>query len=385
MSRDQRPIYLDHQAHAPIDPRVAAALADAFLMLDSNPHATHAAGLAAHAAVEAARHQVAMLIGAGPAEILFTSGATESNNLAILGLVERLAAVERPRVLVSEGEHPSVLAAAEATGMKVDRIPLLSSGRIDLSALEELLSSGTGLVSIAMANHEIGTIQPMVEIAARVRAAGALLHSDLAQAAGKVAIDASLFDVASLSSHKLGGPVGVGALYIRRSVRRHLRPITHGGGQEGGLRPGTVPAPLCFAFGEACRIAREEMGEEAERVRRLRDDLLAQLAEVGGVEVNGGLEERLPGNLNLSFAGVDAEALVLRLREAVAFATGSACTSASLEPSHVLAAIGIRGPRAEGAVRLSLGRSTTAEDVQRAAQIIAAGVKALRTTYRRVA
>jgi cysteine desulfurase len=382
--QNQGPIYFDHQAHAPIDPRVADRLASAFREYDANPHSAHQPGDIARRAVEEARLQVAGLIGAESAEVLFTSGATESNNLAIGGLRDWLAASHSPRVLVSAGEHPSVMAAAAAFSTKVETVPLLSSGVVDLGQLERMLGGAAGLVSIAAANHEIGTIQPIAEISRITRSAGALFHSDLAQAAGKLPIDAALLDLASISSHKMCGPVGIGALFIRRSLRRHLRPILHGGGQEANLRPGTLPAPLCVAFGEACRFARDEMGGETDRVTRLRDGLLLRLTDLGGVSVNGG-PARLPGNINISFDGVDGEALVLRLRPTVALSTGSACTSASLEPSHVLAAIGVTGERAEGAVRISLGRSTTPEEVRAAGNAIAEAVTTLRSTRRRVA
>ena len=381
---DGGPIYLDHQAHSPIDRRVAKVLACAFVDLDANPHSTHVAGETARKAVELARWQVAALIGAEPAEIVFTSGATEANNLAFGGLGERLRALKRARVLVSAGEHPSVLSAAAAFFDEVVCIPLTAKGTVDLATLERQLGNGAGLVSVAAANHEIGTVQPIGEVSKLARAAGALVHSDLAQAAGKIPVDMAALDLASISSHKLGGPVGVGALAVRRTLRRHLRPIQHGGGQEGGLRPGSVPAPLCVAFGEACTITLSDMRDEGARIAGLRDELLERLAQVGGVAVNGG-GERLPGNLNLSFEGVDGEALVLRLRPQLSISTGSACSSTSLEPSHVLAAIGVTGRRAEGAVRISLGRSTTVAEVAAAGEAIAAAVAALRATLRRVA
>jgi cysteine desulfurase len=381
---DEGPIYLDHQAHAPIDRRVAAVLSRAFIEFDANPHSSHLAGETARRAVEAARGTVASLIGAESAEVAFTSGATEANNLAFGGIHGRLAAARSSRVLVSAGEHPSVLAAASAFFDSVETIPLEATGTVDLEALERLLRGGAGLVSVAAANHEIGTVQPLGEISRLARAAGALLHSDLAQAAGKIPVVMGLLDLASISSHKLGGPVGIGAIAVRRTLRRHLSPLLHGGGQEGGLRPGSLPAPLCVAFGEACSLAAAEMADDALRLTRLRDGLLARLQLLGGVIVNGG-PNRLAGNINLSFEGVDGEALVLRLRGEVAISTGSACTSTSLEPSHVLAAIGVTDRRAEGAVRISLGRQTTEAQVATAGNAIAAAVTALRATLRRVA
>lgn len=382
---EARPIYLDHHAHALLDPRVAALLADAFLAFDANPHSLHVPGEAAHRAVEEARAALAALIDCGPGEIIFTSGATEANNLAILGLAEHCAATGRSRILVGAGEHPSVLAAADhAAKGQAERIPLLANGKVDLDALDDMLGPDVGMVSIAAANHEIGTIQDLAAISDRVRRAGALFHSDLAQAAGWIAVRADLLDLASLSAHKIGGPGGIGALFVRRRYRRHLSARSHGGGQEHGARAGTVPAPLCIAFGAAANLIMTERDASAVHVGALRDALLEQILAAGGVSVNGG-PDRLPGNLNISFDGVDGEALVLRLRNEVSASTGSACTSQSLEPSHVLTAIGLDGTRAQGAVRLGLGKATTALEVDRSGKAIVAAVQALRALARRAA
>ncbi len=379
------PIYLDYHSHAPLDPRVAEVLADGFRRFDANPHSLHVHGEQAHKAVEAAREHVADLIDAEPSEIVFTSGATEANNLAILGIGHRLGFLGNTRILVSAGEHPSVLAAADAVANgPVERIPLLEDGLVDLIKLDRLLESGSGLVSIAAANHEIGAIQPLAHIAEATTRANVLLHSDLAQAAGKIAVDAKLIDLGSVSSHKLGGPVGIGALFVKRRLRRHLRSSMFGGGQEAGLRPGTLPAPLCVAFGEACRIAKDEMHAEARRVSALREELHRRLATVGGVELNGG-NHRLPGNLNVSFLNVDAEALMLRVRSAVSVSSGSACTATSLEPSHVLKAIGLSSQRAESAIRFGLGRFTTAADISTTADVVIDAVLTLRAMTRKVA
>jgi cysteine desulfurase len=338
---EARPIYLDNHAHALLDPRVAAVLCEALTTFDANPHSLHLPGEAAHRAVESARRDIAALIGSAPGEVVLTSGATEANNLAILGLSHYCASLGRPRVLVGAGEHPSVLAAADfiSNGEAV-RIPLLSDGSVNIDALKSLLCSEIGIVSISAANHEIGSIQNLAEISALVRSAGALFHSDLAQAAAWIAIDSDLLDLASLSAHKIGGPIGVGAMFVRRRHRRHLVAQTHGGGQEHGARAGTVSAPLCVAFGEAARLALSEREATAVRIAALRDGLLRHLMTATGVRINGGAN-RLPGNLNVSFDGVDGEALVLRLRNKVSLSTGSACTSQSLDPSHVLTAIGL--------------------------------------------
>lgn len=380
-----RPIYLDYHAHAPIDPRVAAVLSTALTDLDANPHSGHRHGEAARAAVEECRRDVATLLRSDPSEIIILSGATEANNLALKGLAAGVAATAAPRILVGAGEHPSVIAAANAVqNGAVELVPLDSDGTVDMDALSRLLARGADIVSIAGANHEIGTIQPIAEIARLTRGAGAILHSDLAQCAGRIAVDGSLPDAASVSAHKFGGPIGVGALMIRRRLRRKLQPMLVGGGQEGGLRAGTVSPPLCVAFGTACRIAVESIAEEVPRVTALRDDLLARLGAIGGLHVNGG-PSRLPGNLNVSFDGVDGEALVIRVRDRLSISTGSACTSSSIEPSHVLSAIGVGPNRAEGAIRFGLGRFTTPAEIGKAAGIVAEAVNALRSTLRWVA
>ena len=378
-------IYLDHHAHAPMDPRVAHLLIDAFQRFDANPSSSHAPGEAAWNAVEAARAEVADLLAVEPAEVVFTSGATESNNMVMAGHRRLTSPSHNEPILVASGEHRSVLVPAAREAGGAAQVPLTEDGTVRMNVLESMLLKGASLVSIAAANHEIGTIQPIAAIGELCRRHDTLFHSDLAQAAGKIRLDLHTVDFASVSSHKLGGPTGVGALIIRRRHRRHFRPTFLGGGQEGGLRPGTVPVPLCVAFGEACRLARTEMDADAARIAALRDELLDQLATVGGLQVNGG-GPRLPGNLNVSFDGVDGEALAIRLRDSVAISTGSACTSASLEPSHVLIAIGLSGRRAEGALRFGLGRSTTADDVAGAAEAVIEAVTTLRSaTSRRAA
>lgn len=381
----RKPIYLDYHAHALLDPRVAVTLADAFSTLDANPHSNHAPGEAARQAVEIARQQVADLIGCASGEIVFTSGATESNNLAIRGIASLARERAARRILVSAGEHPSVLAAAdEAAGGEAERIPLLPTGLINLQALEAMLDPSVFLVSVAAANHEIGTIQPLAAISGLAHSVGALFHSDLAQAAAWIDIDSSLLDLASLSSHKLGGPVGIGALFVRRRLRRFLKPLNLGGGQEHGARSGSVPAPLCVAFGAACAIAAAERVSDSDRVGQLRDGFAARLMNIPDVCINGG-EIRLPGNLNISFEGVDGEALALRVRDYISVSTGSACTSTQLEVSHVLKAIGLDDRRAESALRFGLGRATTAGELEFAADIVAAAVQDLRALTRRAA
>jgi len=380
------PIYLDYHAHSPIEPSVLVRMMEAFRAADANPHSTHKAGRAAHAAVELARSQVAELIGARTSEILFTSGATESNNLALTGLADHLLASGRNRIAISAIEHASIIEKARSmarSGWFVDLVPVHRSGLVDLVALDAIVGEATGMVSIAWANHEIGSIQPIDEISRLVRGKGALLHSDLAQIAGKRSVDASLLDLASLSAHKLGGPSGIGALFVSRRLRPKLKPLLLGGGQEGGARSGTLSAPLCVGFGAACALWSVGMAQESDRVARLRDRLRARLLALPGANENGDAAARLPGNLNVRFQEVDGEALVLRLQEEVCLSTGSACSARTLEPSHVLLAIGLSGPDAETAIRIGLGHGTTPDDVERAADAIENAVSALRSTRRR--
>ena len=375
------PLYMDYNAHAPMDPVVLRRMATAYGEFDANPHATSMEGEAALGALTEARGEVAKLINARPNDIVFTSGATEANNLALLGIAYHLEATGRRTIVVSAAEHPSVLRAADhlgAQGYDVRPAPLRHDGQLDLEHLDVLLDRTVGLVSVAAVNHEIGAVQPIADIASRVRAVGALLHSDLAQAAGKVDLDAKWFDLGSLSAHKLSGPTGIGALYVSRPLRRVMRALQLGGGQEGGLRSGTLSAPLCVGFGVACTVARQAMPEERARVAELRDRMLTGLIRIGGVEVNGGLQRRVPGNLNVTIRGVDAEALVLRVRPRLSIATGSACTAQSMEPSHVLLALGLSREEAESAVRISLGRFTTEAEVDLAVEILADAVDALR-------
>ncbi|MES0050605.1 cysteine desulfurase family protein [Mesorhizobium sp. M0053] len=382
----EAPIYLDYHSHAPIMPRVLERLIAAYGASDANPHSTHLHGASAHEAVEEARSQVAELLGSRGSEIVFTSGATESNNLALGGLAEHLWAKGKRRIVVSAIEHSSVIEKAKALvrlGWHLDIVPVVRGGQVDLAALADVADEMTGLVSIAWANHEIGVLQPMDEIARIVHAAGGLLHSDLAQIAGKLPISTSILDIASISAHKLGGPTGVGALHIARRLRSKLTPMLLGGGQEGGARSGTVAPPLCVAFGEACSIAHGEMGQESVRLRQLRDGMRDRLLALRGAALNGDQDARLPGNLNLRFSDVDGEALVLRLQDEVSISTGSACSSRTIEPSHVLLALGLSRQDAETSVRIGLGHGTTTGDVERAISAIEHAVASLRSTRRR--
>lgn len=366
---------MDYQATTPTDPRVVAAMQPYWSEIYGNPHsADHAFGWDADSAVETARAQIAQSIGADPDEIIFTSGATEANNLAVLGTVR--ASQERQRIIISAIEHKCVLAAAQAAaeeGYEIIPIPVTAEGVVDVARLVELIDERVALVAVMAVNNEIGSLQPLRAIAERCNVMGTVFHSDAAQALSVLPLDVAQLgvDLMSLSAHKAYGPKGIGALYVRRGLKVRPRPILHGGGQEAGLRAGTLPTPLCVGFGEACRILADERDCEAERVMELRDLLLRRLQEtVPGVQVNGTLHARHPGNLNLRFIGAEASVLLQNLHPHVAASTGSACTSGQPEPSHVLRAIGLTAAEAESSIRLSVGRFTTEDDVDRAARHI---------------
>jgi cysteine desulfurase len=374
-------IYMDYQASTPTDPRVVQAMLPYWTEICGNPHAVdHAFGWAADVAVEEARSQIAALIGAGADEIVFTSGATEANNLAILGIA-RSVSPSRRRIVVSAIEHKCVLGAARAAamdGFEVIAVPVGASGIIDPAAVAAVIDERVALVSIMTVNNEIGTIQPVDEIALICRASGVIFHTDAAQALGVCPLDVaeSHIDLMSLSAHKAYGPKGIGALYVRRDSQVRPHPILHGGGQERGLRSGTLPTPLCVGFGEACRILSHERDDEVARIRDLRDRFLAQLQEIeAGVRVNGALTSRHPGNLNVQFPQRDATLLLQQLQPRVAASTGSACTSGQPEPSHVLRNIGLSANEAEASVRFSIGRFTTATEIDASASILKAALE----------
>lgn len=378
--RPNRPVYLDYQATTPCDPRVVQVMLPWFNENFGNPHSVeHTLGRAAEAAVEGARAQVAALIGADPREVAFTSGATESNNLAIKGAA-RFAAQQgdpRRRVVTIATEHKCVLESVAdlgAEGFEPVVLPVGADGRLDPAVLAEALAVPTLLVSIMAANNETGVLHDLATLAPMARAAGALVHVDAAQAAGKIPLDVAALglDLVSISGHKLYGPKGVGALYVRRRPRVRLAPLFSGGGQERGLRSGTLPAPLLVGFGEACRIAAAEMTEEAARLAALRDRLLAGLrAAVPGIVVNGSLDARLPGNLNLTFPAATAQALMQACPD-LCVSTGSACASAEVEPSYVLRALGIDAEAARRTLRIGIGRFTSPADIDFAVAALAA-------------
>ncbi len=373
-----RPIYLDNQATTPCDPRVVAAMLPLFSQGFGNPHsAEHALGRAAEAAVEAARGEVATLIGAEPREIVFTSGATESNNLAIKGAARFAAAQADPRrrIITVASEHKCVLesvADLAAEGFSTVVLPVRPDGTLDPQALAAALAEPTLLVSVMAVNNETGVIQDIAALAAIARAAGALFHTDAAQAAGKIPLDVAGIDLMSLSAHKLYGPKGVGALYVRRRPRVRLAPLFSGGGQERGLRSGTLPAALLVGFGVACRIAAAEMAEETTRIAALRDRLLAELAAaIPGLAQNAVGAPRIAGNLNLSFPAATAQALMAACPD-LCVSTGSACSSAEVEPSYVLRALGLDPARAARTLRIGVGRFTSAADIDFAVAALAA-------------
>lgn len=380
---DGRPIYLDHQATTPLDPRAYDAMRPFLEERFGNPHSTqHAYGHEAEIAVEAARAQIAHVIGADPREIVFTSGATESNNLAIKGAA-RFVGNRRRHVVTVATEHKCVLESAHALereGFTVSVLPVQPSGLLDLAVLDAAITDDTVLVSVMGVNNEIGVIQPLAEIGARCRARGVLFHTDCAQAAGKIPLDveAMAIDLLSLSSHKMYGPKGIGALYVRRRPRVRLDPLLSGGGQERGLRSGTLPAFLCVGFGAACAVAEEVMDDERDRLAALAARLLEHIRKIPGTYLNGDPERRWPGNLNIAFTGIDAEALLETLAADLAASTGSACSSAAVEPSYVLRALGLDDGRAAGSIRLGLGRWTSADEIDAVATRLAAAVQNLR-------
>jgi cysteine desulfurase len=365
------PIYLDNHATTPVDPRVLAVMLPYFTEQFGNASSkNHTFGWEAEAAVDSAREQVSKLIGASsPREIVFTSGATESDNLAIKGVAQ--AYRERGNHIVTcATEHKAVLdscKALETQGFKVTYLRVQSNGVLDLQRLEESFTDKTILVSIMAANNEIGTIQPVEEIGRLTRKNGILFHSDATQAIGKIPInvDKMAIDLLSLTAHKVYGPKGVGALYVRGTHPRvKIMPMLDGGGHERGMRSGTLNVPGIVGLGIACELGQKEMGGEAERLMGLRERLRTGLVQqLEDVYINGDPVRRLPGNLNMSFAYIDGESLMMGLKE-IAVSTGSACTSASLEPSHVLKALGLDDSLAHASIRFGVGRFNTAEEIE---------------------
>jgi len=376
------PIYLDYSATTPVDPRVAKRMVTFLTEEYGNPASrSHAYGWTAEAAVEEARENVARLIGADAKEIVWTSGATESNNLAIKGAAHFYKGKGK-HIITMSIEHKAVLDTCrelERQGFDVTYLDPEPSGLLDLEKFKAAVRPDTILVSIMFVNNEIGVIQPIAEIGEICRARGIIFHVDAAQATGKVAIDLNTLkiDLMSMCAHKTYGPKGIGALYVRRKPRVRLEAQMHGGGHERGFRSGTLPTHQIVGMGESFRLAREEMGTESERVRMLRDKLLKGLSEMEEVYVNGDLEQRVAHNLNISFNFVEGESLIMAIKE-IAVSSGSACTSASLEPSYVLRALGRSDELAHSSIRFTLGRFTTEEEVDYAIKLLKAKIGKLR-------
>jgi len=377
------PVYLDNHATTACDPRVVEAMLPTFTSLYGNAASrNHVFGWQAEEAVESARAEIAALIGASPAEIVFTSGATESDNLMLKGAA-RYRRSEGDHLVTVTTEHKAVLdtcLALEKEGFRVTYLSPGADGRLDPAVFAAALVPGTTVAAVMWANNEIGTVQPIAELGRIARERGVLFAVDAAQAGGRVAMDveAAQVDLLALSAHKMYGPKGVGALYVRRRPKVRLTPLFDGGGHEKGWRSGTLNVPGIVGMGVAARLARTEGEAESARIAALRDRLLARIAgELAGVQVNGGMDHRLAGNLNLSFDGIEGEALLLALRD-VAVSSGSACSSASIEPSHVLRAIGLSPERAHASVRFGIGRFNTAEEIEFAADRVVATVTRLR-------
>ena len=377
------PIYLDYQATTPTDPRVVEAMMPYFTEHFGNPHSrNHAYGWEAEEGIEIAREQIASLIGASAKEIIFTSGATESNNLALKG-VAQFYKDKKNHIVTLVTEHKCVLDSCrhlEQDGFDVSYLPVQQNGLVDLDLLRETVTDKTAIVSIMGVNNEIGVIQPLAEIGAICREKGAFFHTDCAQAVGKIPLDVNEMniDLMSISGHKIYGPKGVGAIFVRRRPRVRLVAMINGGGQERGMRSGTLPTPLCVGLGKACAIAQEEMGAEAERMKMLSDRFLDKVeGRLSEVYMNGDRDQRIPGNLNLSFAYVEGEGLMMGIKD-LAVSSGSACTSASLEPSYVLRALGVDEELAHTSLRIGFGRFTTEEEVDYAVDRICGEVERLR-------
>jgi cysteine desulfurase len=379
-----QPIYLDYAATAPLDPRVAAVMSDCLRdpALQANAASMHAPGRTVAARIESARAQVAGLIGAPPESIVFTSGATESVNLAILGTA-RAADCGHRHVVTSRIEHRAGQDACrqlEREGFEVSWIKPDADGRVDPAAVAAALRPGTALVSLMHVNNETGVQNDIDAVAALCRNRGVMLHVDAAQSAGKLPIDVAASGVAlmSYSAHKLGGPKGVGALYVRRRPRPALQALQFGGGHEGGLRSGTLATHQLIGFGVACSLAQSALATEPARIRALRERLWQALQPAAPLWRNGAPEPSAPGILNVGFAGIEGESLLLEVDGRLCVASGAACSSATAEPSHVLRALGRSDLAIQASLRLSVGRETTAEEIERAARILVDGVQRLR-------
>jgi cysteine desulfurase len=377
-------IYLDYQASTPMDPGVLAAMEPYYRENPGNPHAVdHAAGWTAQKAIDAASATIAKHIGADPDEVVFTSGATEANNQAILGFAAR-APKQRRRILVSAIEHKCVLAAARASasrfGISLETIPVTAGGVIDLEALGRLMDGDVLCVAAMAVNNEIGTIQPLQDIGRLCAEHGAIFHCDAVQAPLAIPLDVYDLNIGSLSlsAHKIYGPKGIGAIYIRRDLQDQIEPLIYGGGQQRNLRSGTLPTPLCVGFGAAVAILQSQgFDTERDRIAALRDKLESRIFSLGNfIRTNAAGSPRHPGNLNIQFDGYRAEDILAAVQPKLAASTGSACTSGTPEPSHVLRAIGLSAQQAASSIRFSLGRFTVEDDIDSAVQLIGDALQA---------
>ncbi len=377
------PIYLDYQATTPMDPRVIEAMIECMKNDFGNPHSrTHSYGWKSEELIEIARKKVANLINAEEKEIFFTSGATESNNLALKGVANFYKATGKNHIITVTTEHKCVINSArdlEQEGFDATFLPVQKNGLIDLEQLEKAITDKTCLVSIMAVNNEIGVIQPIKEIGALCRKKGVFFHTDAAQAFGKIPLDVNEMniDLMSISGHKIYGPKGIGAIFIRRKPRVRIKPIFSGGGQERGIRAGTLPTPLIVGLGVAAEIAQNEMNKDRAHIKKLSDKLYAGITKQTHVYLNGDKENRYIGNLNFSFAGIEGESMIMALKD-LAVSSGSACTSSSLEPSYVLHSLGVEDELAHTSIRFGIGRFTTEEEIDYAINLLQNKIQKLR-------
>lgn len=377
------PIYLDYQSTTPMDPRVISVMIDCMKNDFGNPHSrTHSLGWKAEELTEIARKNVADLIKADEKEIFFTSGATESNNIAIKGVAHFYGATGKNHVITIATEHKCVINSVrdlEQEGFLVTFLPVKQNGLIDLNELEKAITDKTCLISVMAVNNEIGVIQPLKEIGTLCRKKGVFFHTDAAQAFGKIPLDVNEMniDLMSISGHKIYGPKGIGAIFVRRKPRVRIKPIFSGGGQERGIRPGTLPTPLVVGFGEAAKIAKNEMQKDHDHIKKLSDKFAKAIEDLTYVYLNGDRQNRYIGNLNYSFAGIEGESMIMAIKD-LAVSSGSACTSSSLEPSYVLHALGVSDELAHTSIRFGIGRFTTEEEIDYAINLIKTKVDKLR-------
>lgn len=382
----KKPIYLDYQSTTPIDPRVIDIMIQTMKEDFGNPHSrTHSFGWKAEELIENARNEVASLINADPREIFFTSGATESNNIAIKGVAEFYRTAKKNHIITVVSEHKCVINSCrdlEQQGFEVSFIKVKKDGLIDLEELKSTIKDSTILVSVMAINNEIGTIQPLKEIGKICRDRQVFFHSDAAQAFGKIALDVEdlNIDIMSISGHKIYGPKGIGALYLRRKPRVRIKPIFSGGGQERGIRSGTAPTHLIVGLGEAAKIAKTEMAKDHQHISSLANKFYQEIGSIEAVYLNGpalNSNNRYIGNINLSFAGIEGESMIMAIKD-LAVSSGSACTSSSLEPSYVLHALGVDEELSHTSIRFGIGRFTTEEEIDYAISLIKSKITKLR-------